>query len=132
MHDLISDMWQQLAARPSGPFAFRFYIQPLMAVVLAVIDGLKDARAGRPAFLWTLARDPAHRGERWRDGWQSIGRVFMLAIALDVIYEVTVLNALRPLESLIVATVLALVPYVLLRGPVCRIARLFMRRAHHA
>jgi hypothetical protein len=132
MHDLISNMWQQLAERPSGPMAFRFYLQPLMAIALAVIDGIKDARADRPAFLWTLATDPANRAERWRDGWRSIGRVFMLAIALDVVYEIIVLHALHPLESLIVATALALVPYMLLRGPVSRIARIFMHRAHHA
>lgn len=132
MHELITKMWEELAARPSGPFAFRFYFQPLMAIALAVIDGLKDARAGRPAFLWTLASDPASRGERWRDGWKSIGRVFMFAFALDVVYQIIVLNALRPLEGLIIATVLALLPYLLLRGPVCRIARMFRHRAHHA
>jgi hypothetical protein len=123
-------MWHDIAARPSGPFAFRFYIQPLMAVLLATRDGLRDARAGRPAYFWALFTDPRNRSERIRDGMNSIGKVFVLAFILDTLYQLLVLRGLRPIEGLIVAVMLAIIPYVLLRGPVERIARRLGRRVH--
>jgi hypothetical protein len=130
MEELLSRFWHELAQRPEGPMAFRFYLQPLMAIALAIHDGIKDARAGRPAYLFSLASEPAERRARLRDGWRSIGRVFMLAFGLDVIYQVAVLNGLRPVEGLVIALILAIVPYVLVRGPACRIAGHFVHRAH--
>ena len=132
MDELLHDMWRQLAARPSGPMAFRFYLQPVMAILLATRDGWKDAKAGRPPYLFGLATDRDQRRARMLDGWRSISRVFLLAIAMDVIYELIVLHAIHPLESLIIAITLAIIPYALLRGPACRIAAHYLHRPHHA
>ena len=123
MPNILSEMWEQMVARPEGPLAFRFYIQPLMASLLALRDGIKDAKEGRPAYFWSLFTDAEHRAEHLRDGWGSIGKVFVLALALDVIYQLIVLKSIRPVEGLIIATVLAIIPYLLVRGPICRIAR---------
>jgi hypothetical protein len=49
-----------------------------------------------------------------------------MAIALDCIYQVITVRFVYPLELLFTATLLALVPYVLLRGPFNRLARLFL------
>ena len=113
--------------------AFRFYLQPLMAIALAIHGGIKDARAGRPAYLFSLLTDIEHRRDQLWDGWHSIGRVFVLSIVPDTIYQIIVLHGLRPLEGVVIATVLAIIPYVLVRGPACRIAaHLMHRHAHHA
>ena len=40
-------MWTDLVARPSGPESFRFYLQPIMATIAALKDGISDARTGR-------------------------------------------------------------------------------------
>jgi hypothetical protein len=45
---------------------------------------------------------------------------------LDLIYQFTVLEGFRPAETLVIARLLAIVPYVLIRGLVERVAR-----AHH-
>ena len=42
---------------------------------------------------------------------------------MDVVYQFIVLKTFYPGEAVIVAVALALVPYVLLRGPIARIAR---------
>jgi hypothetical protein len=123
--DYLSGIWQEIIARPDGPMAFRFYLQPVMSTVYAILSGVKDARAHRPPYFWALFTDPAHRAERLRDGWKSVRNVFLLAIGMDLIYQITVLKGLRPLEGLVISIVLALVPYLLVRGPVNRIARLF-------
>jgi hypothetical protein len=116
--------WQEILARPDGPLAMRFYLQPLMATIFAVRDGLRDARMQRPAYFWALFTDPVHRTELLRSGWKSIGKIFVLAAVLDVIYQLIVLHALRPLETLVVSTLLAIVPYMTFRGPVNRIAKI--------
>ena len=123
----MDDMWarvgEQLMARVSGPMHFRLVLQPVMAAVLAVIAGLKDARTGKPPYFWSLLYDPAHRKEMLRDGWKSVGRVFILALILDAIYQGIVLHFFYLGEAIIVAIVLAIVPYLILRGIVTRLAR---------
>jgi len=58
-----------------------------------------------------------------RDGWKSVGWVFLLGVVLDAVYPFIVLRWFYPVEALLVAIILALVPYLLIRGPVNRIAR---------
>jgi len=119
-----SQAWQEILARPDGPLAMRFYLQPLMSTIFAIRDGLRDARMQRPAFFWALFTRPSQRKELLRSGWKSVGKIFVLAASLDVIYSLVVLHALRPLETVVVSTLLAIVPYVTFRGPVNRIAKI--------
>jgi hypothetical protein len=58
-----------------------------------------------------------------KDGWKSVGRLFILAVVLDVVYQVIVLRFVYPGEAIIVAVILAIVPYLILRGLVTRLAR---------
>lgn len=123
----MEEMWvrfvENLADRVSGPMKFRLLLQPLMAVIFAVVSGLKDAKAGKPPYFWALLTDPAHRREMIGDGWKSVGKVFVLALILDVVYQVVVLRFVYPGEAIIVAIVLAIVPYLIVRGLVTRLSR---------
>jgi hypothetical protein len=127
MEELFTRFWNDMAGRIGGPMSFRLLLQPAMAMFFAVRDGLKDAREGRPAYFYSLLTDPANRRSRLREGFKAVARVFVLAIIMDLIYQVIVLRWFYPLQSLIVAFVLALLPYILLRGPVNRIARYLKR-----
>src|SRR5829696_6153746 len=88
--------WQEIIARSSGPFAFRFVIQPAMATIYAVRDGRRDARHNRPAYFWAIFTDRLNRGKLIRSGWKSIGTVVMLALAIDLIYQTIAIKAFRP------------------------------------
>ena len=59
---------------------------------------------------------------------ESGGRIFILAIVIDAIYQYIVRRWFYPVEALITAFILAFVPYLLIRGPVNRIARARRRR----
>jgi len=113
----------QLLARVSGPMKFRLVLQPAMAAFFAIRAGLADARAGKTPYFWCLLSDPGQRVEMIKDGWKSVGRVFLLALALDAVYQMIELHFVYPGEMIIVAFVLAIVPYLILRGLVTRIAR---------
>jgi hypothetical protein len=113
----------QLLARLDGPLHFRFFVQPLMAAILATIDGIKDGRAGKPAYLWEMVSTPAYRKQLLREGWKRVSRVFLLAVVLDVAYQLIEFHWIYPGETVIVAVVLAIIPYFLLRGPINRIVK---------
>jgi hypothetical protein len=123
MEDFWMRLMENMSFRIDGPMKFRFVLQPTMAVVFAVIAGIKDARSGKPPYLWSLVSDPDHRGDLVKDGWKSVGKVFMLAIVLDIAFQIMVLHTVYPGEVIIVAFLLAILPYVALRGLVTRIAR---------
>jgi hypothetical protein len=123
MEDLLTRIFENLIDRVSGPMKFRLILQPLMAIIFAVRSGLKDAKGGRPAYFWALFTDSVHRRDMLRDGWKSVGRVYILAVVIDVIYQLIVFRWVYPVEALLVAAILAFIPYLLIRGPVNRIAR---------
>lgn len=126
----MDELWTRIIGgvveRTSGPLHLRLIVQPLMAVTLAVIAGLKDAKAGKPPYFWALLIDPVHRRDMLKDGWKSVGKLFVAAWLLDVAYQVIVVRSLYPGGAIIVAIVLAIVPYLVVRGLVTR----FARRAH--
>jgi len=115
--------WENLFGRLDGPMSFRLIMQPAVAIVFAIRAGLKDARHGQPPFLWVVFSNPGQRHELLRQGWKDVGTVFIVALILDSIYQVIVHSGIYTLELLLTATILALVPYAMLRGLVTRLAR---------
>jgi hypothetical protein len=118
-----SEFISYFIGRFDGPLHFRFYAQPLIAILLATRDGWRDARAGRQPFTRTMLKDPSQRRQLLLGGWKRISRVFFIALAMDFIYQLIARNGFQPAEALWVALLLAIVPYVLLRGPVDRLVR---------
>jgi hypothetical protein len=98
-------------------------LQPLSAALIACRAGLRDARSGRPAYGWAILSNPVDRHDLLREGWREMTRVFIIAVIVDVIYEIMVFREIHPVQSLIVAAVLALFPYPFFRGLVNRIVR---------
>jgi hypothetical protein len=123
---MIGRGWDNLLARPSGSLSLRFYIQPTMASLLALRAGIQDAKQGRQGYLWAILTRPERRLQLLHEGWRGAMTPFLLAIALDCIYQIMTVQFVYPLELLFTATLLALVPYALLRGPFNRLARLFL------
>jgi hypothetical protein len=121
MEDMLSRMFENLAGRVHGPMNFRIILQPLMAVIFAIRDGMKDSREGRAAYFWSLFTEPEHRKDLIRRGWKSVGKIFIFALILDAVYQFWVLGTFYPGEALLVSFILAIVPYALLRGPVNRL-----------
>jgi len=120
--EVFGRIWQNMLDRPAGPMTFRFVLQPIMAAIAALYDGIKDARGGRSHYLWTVLTDPSKRIGRLGEGVISTARVILLGLCMDTIYQYIVFDAFHPAEAVITALLLAFVPYVLLRGLVSRLA----------
>ncbi|HEV3261652.1 MAG TPA: hypothetical protein VG013_32685, partial [Gemmataceae bacterium] len=128
MEEMFTRAWNDLLARDSGPLHFRLFLQPLVATILAIRAGWADAWAGRPIFFWTLVREPAQARTVLRNLWTFVGKVFIVAVALDVVYQLIVLQWIYPVETLIVATMLALVPCMVVRAIGNRIVTVIRQR----
>jgi hypothetical protein len=131
MDDLWLRITENLSDRVSGPMHLRFLLQPIMATLLAIRSGLKDAKAGRPPYFWSLIfhpYDPSRRREMIKDGWQSVSKLCFAALALDLIYQFIALPSFYLRHAIIVAFLLVIAPYLILRGAVTRLASRFMTR----
>lgn len=132
MSDIFQRVWENLIRRVSGPMNFRLIIQPLVAIFFAIRSGIRDAREGHSAFLWTALTNKSKRRDLLRHAWGEVGKVFIFACILDAVYQVVVHRGVYILEMLIVAAVLAVFPYILIRGPVTRlVARWYHPTSHN-
>jgi hypothetical protein len=127
MDNILTRFSEHFVARLTGPLSFRFILQPVMASIFAFRDGIRDAKGGKPAYLWSLFTEKGRLREQMRETWKSIGRIILLAIAMDFVYQIIELHWIYLGEVVVMAIVLAIVPYVLLRGPVNRVARQWLR-----
>jgi len=119
--EMLSRGVEQLFARADGPLHFRLVVMPTVVTILGIRAGLRDARAGRRPFLWLT--DTVERQAVMRSAVRDIGRVFLVAVVLDTIYQLFVLQEFHPMQLLIVAVSCAIVPYVLSRALVTRLPR---------
>ena len=126
--EALQRFWHHLIERPDGPMRFRFVLQPVMAAIAAIHDGRSDARLGRTPYLMTVLRNPQERIGRLRDGLNATARIILLGLTMDIIYQAVVLRTFYPDEALVVALLLAFVPYLIIRELVVRIARMRIRR----
>jgi len=129
MYEMLTRFFGDLGDRLHGLMNFRFYMQPLMAMLFAILDGRKDARAGRSLYFWELFTTAPERREMFRSGWKSVGKIFILALVLDAVYQYRVLSWFYPVEAIVVAIALAIIPYLLLRGPANRLFRYIGKKA---
>lgn len=131
MEAFINDVvrfYTDLIGRSDGPMTFRFFLQPGMALLFAIRDGIKDAKIGRTPYFWTILHDPIRRRASLHEGLRATGRIIALGLVMDVIYQYKVFGTFHVLEALNIVVILCFLPYLLMRGPVDRIARWWMTR----
>ena len=128
MEDYFLRVWNDLGARVSGPLSLRLFLQPTMATIFAIRDGLKDAKTGRPPYFYSVYYDGENRIALLKRGLHAVAKIFILAMILDAIFQLIVFKWIYPVEVVLVALLLAFLPYLLLRGVVNRIGRLFVRK----
>jgi hypothetical protein len=122
MEDLVARFAGNLLGRLTGPMQFRLVLQPLMALIFAARAGMRDAKSGRAPYFWSLfSSNRAQWRQRLGEGWADVGRVFVLALIIDAVYQVVTVRWFYPLETLVVAVILAFLPYLFFRGAFTRL-----------
>ena len=114
----------QLFERLAGPLNLRLILQPTIAAIFGYLDGAKDAKTGAPPYFWSVATvSVEERRALIKHGWARIGKVFILAFALDCAFQFAVHKSIDILPAVLIATILAILPYLFLRGLVNRMKR---------
>lgn len=112
----------EMLARLHGPGRLRFILQPIAAIVLGVRDGVKDARAGKPPFLWSLAFRSGHRRGLLRSALVSVRDLVAVAILLDMVTQFIIFRMVHPGAALLFGPVLIALPYAIARALANRLA----------
>ena len=128
MEEMLNRVWENLVGRTEGPLTLRFFIQPTVATIFAIRAGLRDSRQGQRPYFWNALFNPGNRKDLLAEGWKDVGKLFIMACVLDVVYQLIVAPWVYPLETVIVAIVLAILPYVMVRGLACRLGRRWQRK----
>ena len=102
--DFFASAWEHIGGRLSGPLHLRFILQPVAAAIVAV-------RSCRESPL------------EYRAVWADIGIVWTMAFVFDGAYQLVVLHWFYLWESVLIASFLALLPYLVVRQSMARLAR---------
>lgn len=121
--DIHHRLWSDMSGRFGGPMTFRFFLQPIMAAIAALIDGLRDVREGHRSFFWSAILDRSLKRGRLKEGLVSTARIVLLGISMDIIYQMRVLDDFYPAEAVLIAILLAIVPYFVFRWIVEMVGR---------
>lgn len=123
MEEVLARAWELLVGRAEGPLHLRFVLQPVMAAFLAIRAGSKDAADGRTPFGWAVLTGRSRRTDLLREAWNDVATLFLVAFVIDALYQVIEYHWVYIVQGLIVAALLALPTYLLVRGPTTRILR---------
>jgi hypothetical protein len=115
--------WSDVFGRLHGPMTIRFYLQPALAFVAALKDGIKDARVGHKAFFWTALWDPTQQRGRLREGLIATSQMALIGFAMDTIYQFKEFDRFYHAEAVMMVLLLAVFPYFVFRWLVEHVAR---------
>ena len=88
----------------------RFILQPTVGIVLGARDGIKDARAGLPPFIWALVFHGGHRAGMLPDMFASVRNLVAITILLDVVSQILIFREVHPGAALLLGPVLIAFP----------------------
>jgi hypothetical protein len=121
---LSRDFVEDIPKRLIGPGKFRFILQPLVATILGIRNGLADARAGQPPYLWGMVSRRELRKQFARSAFQTLANLLLMGILLDSVFQWLILGVSYPGAALVVGPVLIVAPYTAARGLSNRLMRL--------
>ena len=128
MEDFITRFFDNLGLKVDGPMKLRFIMQPIVSLIFAIKAGLRDSKSGQAPYFWGLIKGKSERKDLLKEGWKDVGKLFVIALLLDIIAQIIILKTVYPFEAVITAIILAFIPYVIFRGIVNRIISLFKKK----
>ncbi len=102
--------------RLTGAMNFRFAVQPLTAIALGIRDGILDAKAGTPPFIYNVIFKPENRKEHLKSALNSLLKPIIIGIILDAIAQYLIFEHVRILGAVFMGTCIMGIPYALARG----------------
>jgi hypothetical protein len=123
---------EELPRRFTGPGRLRFILQPMVAIVLGIRGGLRDANAVHPPYLFGLLFAAEHRRELLRSGVAAIRNLLAAGILMDIVFQLVLYHSVHPGAAVVIGPILICFPYALARALTTRLARRMGRRIRQA
>jgi len=105
-----------IIARLAGPMSLRLVIQPLMASLLGARDGIVDAKAGEPPFIFGLITDCDDRKAKLGSLFKSLSKAIIIAVVLEVMAQYLLFGQVHAIGVILYVFVFMIVPYSLVRA----------------
>ena len=99
-----------------GKFQIRLVLQPLIAIVLGLRLGVRDAKAGKPPFFQALAHGEGGRGVLLKEAARDALMPLIVAVLVDSILQQIINHRIRPFAALIVGGILVFLPFLIVRA----------------
>jgi hypothetical protein len=115
---------EDIPRRVAGPGWFRFILQPLVAVILGIRNGIADAGCGRPPYLFGVFFNRGLRRELLASAFTTVANLLLMGILLDSVFQYVILGASYPGAALVVGPTLVVAPYAVARALANRFTRL--------
>jgi hypothetical protein len=110
-----------IMARVAGPMGLRFVFQPLVGLLLGIRDGMVDAKAGEPPFIFDLIANRENRTAKLASIFKSLSKTIIIALVLDAIVQYLIFDQVRVTSAIIIALIMLVIPYSLARAITNRI-----------
>ena len=104
-----------------GSFQVRLILQPLLAMLLGVRFGIRDAKAGELPFIQAVLRGKGERGHLLGKALRDVVVPLVVAFILDAILQRVNHLRIRPLGVVVVGGLLVFLPFVVVRALANRI-----------
>jgi hypothetical protein len=113
---------QHIVEMVGGPGTLRFIVQPTIAVVLGILHGLGDHRAGRPPYLIGLLHGRGSRVSHIVEGLRAIVVPLGLAVLGAYVFQFVIRGHIYFLYGLEYAVLFVAIPYFVTRALANRLA----------
>ena len=110
-------------ARITGPGKGRFVLQPLVAIALGTLDGIADAKQGKPPYYIRILFTSEPTLDLLKTSLKRIGTPLALGIVLDMILQWVIFQSVLLLPAILAGAILVALPYSLARGLSNRVTR---------
>ncbi len=109
-------MGQYFVEMVGGPGKLRFFLQPAIAIVLGILHGVRDHRAGRPSYVIGLVGARGSRMQRLGEGLREILVPLTIAVLASCVFQYVIRSRVHVLFALVYAALFVALPYFAARG----------------
>jgi hypothetical protein len=109
------------ARRLAGPASFRFILQPLIAAIAGIRDGVSDAKLGSRPYGIMVLFDSDSRGKLLGDGLRRTAIPLVAGVVIDIVVQWMLFQRVLLSAAILVGMLLVGLPYIAARGITNRI-----------
>jgi hypothetical protein len=122
-HGFFESIGRDLTGRGmfGGSFQIRLILQPVLAMLLGLRFGIRDAKQGYEPFLRRLAHGAGGRGALFKQSLRDAIIPLCIGFVIDSILQKLINHRIRPLAAVFVAVLLVYLPFVIVRALANRI-----------